>query len=64
MKEVMQAKAQASKKTNLLKQVSKIAKEEEVTPQDIRKLSFFMGDDEVVKDLVMYYCTELGKVKG
>ena len=59
MKEVMQAKAQASKKTNLLKQVSKIAKEEEVTPQDIRKLSFFMGDDEVVKDLVMYYCSIL-----
>ena len=44
--------------------MSKIAKEEEVTVVDIRKLSFFMGDEEVVKTLNMYYCTENGKVKG
>lgn len=45
--------------------MSKIAKEQEsVTVQDLRKLSFFMGEEEVVKTLNMYYCTENGKIKG
>ena len=55
-----------NKKTHkLLKQVSKIAVNEEIaTNQDMRKLSFAMGDDEVAKAVGMYYCTEHGKVKG
>ena len=38
--------------------------EEEVDMQDLRKLSFVMGDDEVQTACVVYYCTEKGKVKG
>ena len=32
--------------------------------QDHRKLSFCMGDDEVVESSSVYYCTEKGKIKG
>ena len=56
--------AKNSKHKQLLKQVTRISKEEEVSSVDIRKLSFYMGEDEIVKDLIMYYCTEHGKVKG
>lgn len=53
------------KTTKLLKQVSKIAvNNEEATQVDFRKLSFFMGDEQVVKSVGMYYCTEHGKVMG
>ena len=49
----------------ITKQVSRIASNEgEVSQHDFRKLSFFMGDEQVVKVLSVYYCTELGKVKG
>ena len=45
--------------------MSKIAtNQEETTQQDIRKLSFFMGDQDIIKTLNVYYCTEHGKVKG
>ena len=36
----------------------------EISMQDHRKLSFCMGDDEVVETSNVYYCTEKGKIKG
>ena len=54
-----------TRKEQLLRQVSKIAmQEDETTAQDLRKLSFFMGTDEVKRTINVYYCTEHGKVLG
>lgn len=47
------------------KTVVQLAKDkEEITQQDLRKLSFCFGDDEVVLTCLVYYCTHMGKVKG
>lgn len=45
------------KTTKLLSQITKIANQEETSQQDMRKLSFLMGDDEVQASLGVYYCT-------
>lgn len=62
--EAIQAQQQ-NKHHKILQHVTKIANaKEEVTQQEFRKLSFAMADEEFVKTLNVYYCTEFGKVKG
>lgn len=47
--EQMKSAREKQKGTKLLRQISKMVSiEEETTQQDLRKLSFYMGDDEVV----------------